>query len=93
MAVEEYVMLKKVNNSEATGNDIIAITGPLDDEILDAILCTHATRAEITQALNWLEESSYTMTAATRPMSERTRRVYQILDYATTEFDRNPSIH
>jgi hypothetical protein len=86
-------MLKKMNSSEATGNDIVAITGPLDNEILDAILHTHATRAEIAQALNWLEESYYTMTAATRPMSERTRRVYQILDYASTEVDRNLSIH
>jgi hypothetical protein len=76
---------KKVRGSHeksATGSDIRAIAGSLDDDIVAAILHTDATRAEIMQALDWLEESHYTLSTYMRPMNERVRRVYEILDYA-----------
>lgn len=88
-------MFKKMiaSQEEATSKDIIAMTGPLDSNIIDALLHAHATRDEIAQALNWLEESHYTMSAAGRPMSEHMREVYQILDYASNDLHQNKSIH
>ena len=77
--------LKKRRHSHeksATGSDIRAITGPLDDDIVAAILRTDATPAEVVQALDWLEESYYTRSASMKPLNERVRRVYEILDYA-----------
>jgi len=77
----------------ATGSDIRAIVGPLDDEIVTAIQHTDATRAEVVQALNWLEESHYTLSVYMRPMNERVRRVYEILDYASNDFGQKRPWH
>ncbi len=85
--------LKKMRRSHeksATGGDIRAIAGPLDDDIIAAILHTGATRAEVMQAFGWLEESHYTLSTTVRPMNERVRRVYEILDYASNGFDMKP---
>jgi hypothetical protein len=76
---------KKMHRPEksATSSDIRTIVGPLDNDIINAILQTGATRAEVLQAFDWLEESHYTLSTLMRPMNERVRRVYEILDYAS----------
>ena len=71
------------HEKSASGSDIRAIVGPLEDDIIAAILKTGATRTEVMQAFDWLEESHYTLSTFMRPMNERVRRVYEILDYAT----------
>jgi hypothetical protein len=84
---------KKAHRSHkkpATDGDIRAIAGPLGDDIIAAILETGATRAEVMQAFDWLEESYYTMSTFMRPMNERVRRVYEILDYASNGFKPDP---
>lgn len=88
--------LKKRRHSHdksATDDDIRAIAGPLDDDIVAAILRTDATPAEVTQALDWLEESYYTRSASMKHMNERVRRVYEILDYADNGFGWKKSGH
>jgi hypothetical protein len=81
--------VKKIRNHQeksARGSDIRAIAGPLEDDIVAAIMAIGATRAEVMQAHNWLEESHYTLSTSMKPMNERVRRVYEILDYASNGF-------
>lgn len=95
-AEEEHAMTatKKAHRSHeksATAGEIRAIVGPLDDDIVVAILETGATRVDVIQAFDWLEESYYTMSTFMRPMNERVRRVYEILDYASNGFGQENS--
>jgi hypothetical protein len=76
-----------------TENDVRAIVGPLDDDIVLSILEIGATHDEIMQAFDWLEESRYTMSAFEKPMNERAHRVYQILDYASNHLGNAPVWH
>ena len=80
--------LRSSREKSVTGDDICSIAGPLDDDIIAAILRTGATRSEVMQAFDWLEESYYTMSIFMRPMNERIRRVYEILDYAGNSFGK-----
>ena len=73
----------------ASIGDIREIVGGLNDDIVSAILETGATRAEVTEAFDWLEESRSTLSAFMRPMNERVRRVYEILDYAGNALRRS----
>ena len=81
--------VKKVRHNHersATSRDIRDIAGAMDDDIVMAILKTGATRVEVMQAFDWLQESHYTRSTSMRPMNERVRRVYEILDYASNAF-------
>ncbi len=69
-------------NSLLSSEDIIDITGPLDNEVLSAIIRTGASLEDICQASEWLDESHYTLATTEPLMDEKTRRVYEILDYA-----------
>lgn len=78
--------VKKVHRGHekaASRGEIRDITGPLHEDIITAILQSGATRAEIMEAFDWLEESHYTLSAFMKPMNERVRSVYEILDYAS----------
>src|SRR5690348_7549052 len=81
---------RKHRNREkpATSDDIRAIAGPLDDDIIVAIQRLGATRAEVSQAFDWLQESRYTLSVFMKPLDERVRRVYEILDYAGNGFTK-----
>lgn len=78
--------LKGRKNNFITKREIIEITGPLHDEILAAIVHTGADLDEIRQAFVWLYENHHTHATSIHPMSEKTRQVYEILDYADTIF-------
>jgi len=78
--------IRRSHEKSATGDEIRDITGPLGNDIIAAIQETGATRAEVLQAFDWLEESHYTLSTFMRPMNERVRRVYEILDYASNGF-------
>lgn len=80
--------LKRKHKREkpATADDVRAIAGPLEEEIIRAILRLGATPSEIAQAYDWLQESRYTLSVFMKPMDERARRVYEILDYAGNGF-------
>ena len=71
----------------ATTDDVHAIAGPLDDTIATAILRTGATADEVLQAFEKLEENYYTRSVFIRPMDERGRCVYDILDYGRSGLD------
>lgn len=75
------IELKRGRNSIA-GHEVVSITGPLDDGIISAILHTGASIEEIRRASVWLDENHHTRATADRLMGEKTRRVYEILDYA-----------
>lgn len=75
-------MLYAASKKVATSDDIRIIAGPLDHDIITAILHLGATRQEIMEAFSWLEESHFTRSVSMKPMSECTRRVFEILDYA-----------
>lgn len=78
--------VKKVHRGHekaATAREIREIAGTLNDDIITAIQKTGATRSEVIEAFDWLEESHYTLSAFMKPMNERVRRVYEILDYAS----------
>lgn len=65
----------------ATGQEILDLIGPVKNETIAAILFTRASSDEILQAVDLWEEDHYTMQAHSRHMSDRIRRIYEILDY------------
>lgn len=74
------VTIKK-REQAATYADIRSILGPLDDEILTTVFEIGATPGEIFQASEWVDRNHYTLPTRMRSMTERMRRVYEILDY------------
>ena len=76
------------HKKSVTADDIQAIAGPLKEDVVEAILRIGATEAEIKKAFDYLEESYYTMSIFARPMDQRVRRVYDILDYAGNDFSK-----
>ena len=82
--------VKKIHNGHersATAREIRDIAGIRNEDIIAAIQNTRATRLEVIQAFDWLEESHYTLSTFVKPMNERVRRVYEILDYAINGFE------
>jgi len=75
----------------ATVGEIRDVAGNLNDDIIAAIQKTGATRNEVIQAFDWLEESHYTLSTFMKPMNDRVRRVYEILDYASNGFGLDES--
>ena len=86
-------VLFKRQEKLATADDIRTLVGPLDESIISAILHTGPTPDEVRQALQWLEENHYTGAIFSRPMDERVRHVYDILDYARTGLNGNNHTH
>ncbi len=77
-----FKKVRRKQEKRATSDDIQDIAGPLDNAIVMAILHTGATRTEIQLAFESLEENHYTKATFARPIDERVRHVYDILDYA-----------
>ncbi len=86
MSSTARLRLKKPPES-VTVQAVTDILGPLDSGILAAILDTGASLEEIRRAAVWLDENHYTQATADRPMSQKMRRVYEILDYARSRFE------
>ena len=63
----------------ATSHDIRAILGPTDDDIVTSILSTGATRDEVLQAFEWLDDDDYMGADLKKPMNSNIRRIYEIL--------------
>ena len=63
----------------ATGQEIRSILGPVDDELVTAILVTGATQHEIMQAQQWLDSDDYIGKEAGKTMDIRVARVHKIL--------------
>ena len=74
------------HDRSATAREIRDIAGIRNEDIIAAIQNTGATRTEVIQAFDWLEESHYTLSTFMKPMNERVRSVYEILDYASSGF-------
>ena len=69
-------------DSAVTGCCIREITGLTDDVIVKAILVTGASRKEIQQACDACFENLHVKAGRIRPMSDRVRRIFDILDYS-----------
>lgn len=64
----------------ATDREIRTILGPVDDETIMAIMDIGATALEVEEAFEWLNDDSYMGSDLARPMRDRVRRVYEILE-------------
>jgi hypothetical protein len=63
----------------ATSHGIRKILGPVDDETIMDIIQTGATAGEVAEAFEWLNDDDYMGSTLKRPIRERVRRVYEIL--------------
>ncbi len=63
----------------ATAYEIRQALGPLDDDMLMAILGTGATLNEIVQAYAWLQENDVIGGDLEKPMTANVRKVFDIL--------------
>jgi NCAIR mutase (PurE)-related protein len=63
----------------ATGKEICSILGPVDDELVMAILETGATHHEVMQAHEWLDDDDYMGNEVGKPMDIRVARVHRVL--------------
>lgn len=69
------------DHTPANVHDIVEILGPGTDEALvSAILLTGASRHEILEAFEWLEDDDYMGAELSRTLSARAQQVYDILD-------------
>ena len=71
-------MNKTSKNSAATAGEIRAILGPVNDDLVIAILQTGAARNDVMQASTWLETGEYHLTG-TRNARDVVMRVHEIL--------------
>lgn len=70
---------RKKTIKPATGQEIRSILGPVDDELVTAILGTGATHHEIMQAAEWLDDDDYMGKEVGKPMDIRIARVHKLL--------------
>ena len=63
----------------ATGSAIRKILGPVDDSLISDILQTGASRDEIMQACEWLDDDDYMGAGLQRVMHTKVQSVYDIL--------------
>lgn len=63
----------------ASGSDIKEILGQADIDLVTSVLHTGASRGEILQACEWLDDDDYIGAELHKPMYNRIRRVYDIL--------------
>jgi hypothetical protein len=72
--------MNTLQNKAATGQEIRNILGPVDDEMVAAILRTGASSGEMLEAFEWLNDDDYMGTQLQRPMNDNVRRVCELLE-------------
>ncbi len=75
-------------NAPATANEIRAIVGPCDDEIVAGVVATGATREEVLEALAWLASDDYLHRKLHHSLSGRAAAVFDVLEAKWPEENR-----
>jgi len=63
----------------ATVSGVIRIVGPLEDDVITSILSTHATEAEVLEAVKWFTADEDLGSELRRTRTGRVAQVYDIL--------------
>jgi len=71
--------MKQPLKKMATSQDIRGVLGPIDDEIVTAILGIRASPAEVMAAFEWLNDDDYMGAELKKSMSDNVQRIYEIL--------------
>ncbi len=71
-----------------TREDVIAILGPVEDDLIVAVLATGATAEELEEAFGWLNEDDVLGRQLHRQPSGRVAELCNILQPAEEEEDR-----
>lgn len=75
-------------NAPATANEVRAIIGPCDDEIVAGVVATGATRDEVLEALAWLASDDYLHRKLHHSLSGRAADVFDVLEARWPEENR-----
>lgn len=71
-----------------TEQDVRRVLGPVDDDIVAAIQDTGATREDLVRAYAWFDEDDDDEAVIGKPLTYRSRRVYDILREDFDDIDR-----
>ncbi|HEV3177099.1 MAG TPA: hypothetical protein VGZ72_13995 [Stellaceae bacterium] len=63
----------------ATASGVVRIVGPLEDDVITSIISTHATEAEVLEAVKWFTADDDLGAEARRTRTGRVAQVYDIL--------------
>ena len=63
----------------ATASGVIRIVGPLEDDVISSIISTHATEAEVLEAVKWFTADDGLGSELRRTRTGRVAQVYDIL--------------
>lgn len=72
-------MQAKKSPNPATDKEIRSILKPADEDIVMAVRKANASREDLLEALEWLEDDDFMGKAARKPLSGSARQVYDIL--------------
>ncbi|MDQ7980681.1 hypothetical protein QYH69_25925 [Paraburkholderia sp. SARCC-3016] len=86
---EDIVRNQTVGQAEqpATANDIRAIIGPFEDDVVVKILDVHPTAAEVLNAFTWLRSDEHLQRRLAHELHGRAAQVFEILDQEYPEID------
>jgi hypothetical protein len=65
--------------SRLTRDDVVRVLGPTDDVRITQIIATGATLEDLMVAASWAASGSEMLAEASRPLSGRAARVYEII--------------
>jgi len=63
----------------ATASGVVRIVGPLEDDVITSIISTHATEAEVLEAVKWFTADDALGSEMRRTCTGRVAQVYEIL--------------
>ncbi len=75
----------------ATASGVVRIVGPLEDDVITSIISTHATEAEVLEAVKWFTADDGLGVEIRRACTGRVAQVYEILA-AEAQDDDDPEI-
>jgi hypothetical protein len=75
----------------ATASGVVRIVGPLEDDVVASIISTHATEAEVLEAVKWFTADDGLGSEVRRNCSGRVAQVYEILA-AEAQDDDEPDL-
>ncbi len=70
----------------ATASGVVRIVGPLEDDVIARIISTHATEAEVLEAVKWFTADDDLGAEVRRTRTGRVAQVYDILS-AEAQYD------
>jgi uncharacterized protein (DUF1810 family) len=79
--------MNQTPQKQATGKEIREVLGPVDDEIVAAIIRIGASSSEVEQAFKWLNDDDYMGAELQKPINDSVRRVYELLQSERDSYD------